>query len=286
MHIINNTITLVEVLAPAPDPYEGTSGIFNYSGWGYVTGNKVHGGNMGYYSKAGTVEFSNNEIEKSYTGFYSMGAEKVHHNSIKNCKGDGMILDGLRGPIYNNTVKDNAGSGIRITSVPVDLGGGKDNSPGLNLITGNGNFDMYVETSSSQYPLLYVSYNVWDHTDTLEVLQYDIRDGNDSSGLVKVSFTPVNGLGIQNINSENQLKVFPNPVWQTTTFTWFLSKRSFVSLKILDNTGRVIETLINDNLEPGKQEVLFDVTNLPAGVYFYRITVNGEALKGKVLVCR
>ncbi|PKN96732.1 MAG: hypothetical protein CVU43_19175 [Chloroflexi bacterium HGW-Chloroflexi-5] len=130
LHIIDNTIDLDEVQVPNPDPVEGTVGIFNNSGWGVVTGNEVSGGQFGYFSKAGTIEFANNEIEKAYTGFYSMGAEEVHHNSIKDCNGDGMLLDGLRGPIHNNIIKDNAGSGIRILRVPIDLGGGQDTCPG------------------------------------------------------------------------------------------------------------------------------------------------------------
>ena len=286
LHIINNTITLDEVVAPYPDPYEGTSGIFNYSGWGYVTGNKVHGGNMGYYSKAGTVEFSNNEIEKSYTGFYSVGAEEVHHNTIKNCKGDGMILDGLRGPIYNNTVKDNAGSGIRITRVRIDLGGGEKQCPGLNEITGNGNYDLYVESPGTQFPLLYACSNLWDHTDTIEILQYDIRDGNDTASLVKVTFTPLNGLGINMISACNQIAISPNPASQKATFSWMLLKRCSVSLTILDNTGKLIKTLVSKQLSPGECTAELDVSCFSEGIYFFRFIADGVTQTGQMVVCR
>jgi len=284
LHILNNTITLEEVQQPGPDPNEGTIGIFNYSGWGYVTGNKISGGDFGYYSKAGTAEFANNVISNSFTGFYSMGAEVVHHNTITNCKGDGMILDGLRGPVYSNSIKNNTGSGIRIQRVPIDLGGGLDNCPGINEIIGNGNFDLYVETSNTQFPVLYVCYNLWNHTDTLEILQYDIRDGNDSAGLVKVSFTPSGGLGITNTIAENQLKVFPNPVSQKASFTWMFVRSSLVSLKITDNTGKVIKTLVNGRLDPGIHKAIFDASDFPAGIYFYQFTVNGETESGKLVV--
>jgi hypothetical protein len=286
LHIINNKITLDEVQAADPDPYEGTSGIFNYSGWGYVTGNKIHGGNMGYYSKAGTVEFANNEIEKSYTGFYSMGAEVVHHNIITNCKGNGMLLDGLRGPLYFNTIKNNAGSGIRILRVPIDLGGGKDNSPGLNEITGNGNFDLFIEKTSIQFPVLYARYNVWDHTDTLEILQYDIRDGNDSIGLVKVDFTPAGYLGIENALQNNKLNISPNPLSQSASITWVLTKKSIVSLKILDFTGKVIKILVNEQLYPGKHNLVFDASNLPAGVYICQLQADDILETEKILIYR
>jgi len=274
------------VQAPDPDPYEGTSGIFNYSGWGYVTGNKIHGGNMGYYSKAGTAEFANNAIESSYTGFYSMGAEVVHHNTITNCKSDGMLLDGLRGPIYSNTIKNNAGSGIRILRMPIDLGGGKDNSPGLNEITGNGNYDLYVGKTSTQVPVLYARYNVWDHTDTLEIMQYDIRDGNDSTGLVKVDFTPAGYLDIKNGISLNRLRISPNPLSQSVSVSWVVTERSFVSLKIIDSKGSGITTLVNEQLDPGKHYLIFDASNLPAGMYFCQLQANGIFETVKMLVYR
>jgi hypothetical protein len=286
LHILNNIITIDEVQQPNPDPYEGTSGILNYSGWGYVTGNKIHGGNMGYYSKAGTVEFADNEIEKSYTGFYSKGGEETHHNVIKNCYGDGMQLDGLKGPIHHNKITNNAGAGIRVTRVPIDLGGGEKQCPGLNEITGNGNYDLYVESQGTQFPLLYACYNLWDHADTIEILQYDIRDGNDTASLVKVTFTPFNGLGIKMISACNQITISPNPAGQKATFSWMLLKRCSVSLTILDNTGKLIKTLVSKQLSPGEYTAELDVSCFSEGNYLYRFIADGVTQTGKMVVYR
>ncbi len=189
LHINNNTITLDEVQTPGP-PDEGIAGIRSVSGWGTVTGNTVRGGEVGYYSKAGTVEFADNLIENSWVGFYSKGAEEVHHNIIRNCFSDGMILDGLKGPIHNNEVISNDGAGIRVTRVPIDLGGGADGSPGKNTLRGNGNYDLYVETVNTLNPVLFARYNFWDHDNANDIYQYDIRDGVDSTGLVTVDFSP------------------------------------------------------------------------------------------------
>jgi hypothetical protein len=279
MHIINNTITLDEVNSPAPDPYESTSGIFNYSGWGYVTGNKIHGGNMGYFSKAGTVEFANNEIEKSYTGFYSMGAEVVHHNIIKECKGDGMILDGLKGPLHHNEVKNNAGAGIRITRVPIDLGGGPDNSPGKNTLQGNGNYDLYIETINSQYPTLYARYNIWDHENTDSISQSDIRDGSDSTGLVVVDFTPYGGLGMNDVKSAIGVVIYPNPV--NSIFDLRFSIFGEGKIELVDMFGKVVMELFNGKFTSEKKE--FDVSQLPLGVYFVRIHFNDKLIVRKLI---
>jgi hypothetical protein len=284
MHIINNTITLDEVQVPDPDPYEGTSGIFNYSGWGYVTGNKIHGGNMGYYSKAGTAEYANNVIENSYTGFYSMGAEVVHHNTIANCKDHGMILDGLKGPLYSNTIKNNAGSGIRILRMPIDLGGGKDNSPGLNEITENGNYDLYIENTSSQFPVLFARYNVWDHTDPADIMFFDIRDGTDSTGLVSVDLIPVGHLGSNKTEVVDNWRIFPNPATGKIKIQFPESGLFDDKVEILDINGRVVEILFDG--KPGSEVMEFDISNLPVGVYFIRFETGNRMVNLKMILTK
>jgi len=281
LHIINNTISLDEVQIPNPDPVEGTIGIFNYSGWGEVTDNKISGGQHGYFSKAGTIQFARNEIERAYTGFYSMGAEVVHHNSIKNCYGDGMILDGLKGPIFNNTVKDNAGSGIRITRVPIDLGGGQDTCPGLNVITGNGNFDLYIETISEQHPTVFARFNVWDHSDPAEIMQYDIRDGSDSTGLVTVDFSPAGYLGVGEVKEATGFEIFPNPTSGKFMICPPLTFADSFTFGLFDLAGRVKEMM--SDIKPGHDQTAFDISHLPAGVYFVKIYFDGKMVVKRVI---
>ena len=284
LHMTGNTITLDEVQVPDPDPKEGTIGIFNYSGWGYVNGNKIKGGGHGYYSKAGTIEFSGNEIEKSYTGFYSMGAEAVHHNTILNCKGDGMILDGLKGPLYHNEVRNNGGAGIRITRVPVDLGGGADSSPGLNTIMGNADFDLYIETVSTQYPVVYARHNIWDHASPDGIRQYDIHDGLDSTGLPVADILPLGNLGTDDPVKIVCLNAIPNPCRESATISWQSGECSPAVIIVYDVSGKAIRTLVCDMKEPGLHRVIFDTNSFPAGVYYYQLQANGKTESGKLVV--
>ncbi len=271
MHILNNTITLSEVQSPAPDPYESTSGIFNYSGWGKVSGNKITGGNMGYYSKAGTVEFSNNTIINAFTGFYSIGAEKVHHNSISNCKANGLILDGIRGPVFSNMITNNGGSGILVMRAPVDLGSGTDSCPGLNVITGNGNYDLYIMANSSTYPVINARYNVWDHMDTLEIMQQDIRDGNDSTGLVRVDFTPCSGLGVPESEGNTHVEIFPNPASDFCNVSLYTGSVDQFCITILNIFQQKAGIVLEKNCYPGLNEIPINLTSLISGIYLCRI---------------
>ena len=286
LNIENNTIILDEVQQPNPDPYSGTIGIFNYSGWGFVTGNKISGGDHGYYSKAGTVEFAYNEIEKSFTGFYSMGAEAVHDCIIKNCKGDGMILDGLKDPVHHNMVKNNTGAGIRITRVPIDLGGGADNSPGKNTLQSNSNFDLYIATVSTQNPTVYARYNIWDHENADQISQLDIRDGNDSTGLVNVDFTPWGSFGINDQSDNFELDVYPNPTGGlfTVRYSPFTVRHSLFDawkVELVDLFGIVVVKLFDGNFCSGTME--FDVSYLPSGIYFCRISTSDSTVKKKII---
>jgi len=49
-----------------------------------------------------------------------------------------------------------------------------------------------------------------------------------------------------------------------------------VNLVIFDITGKEITTLLNKQLKSGSYEVIFDGSNLPSGVYFYKFTA-GES---------
>jgi len=44
---------------------------------------------------------------------------------------------------------------------------------------------------------------------------------------------------------------------------------------IYDAIGREIKTLVNQNLQPGSYEADFNGSNLPTGIYYYRLKVNG-----------
>jgi len=282
-HVVDNTIVIDEVPDPGPNPDEGTVGLYNCSGWGRITGNKIMGGGVGYYSKAGTIEFANNEIENSFTGFYSKGAEIVHHNIIENCFGNGMILDGLRGPIFNNNISNNAGSGILVLHSDIDLGGGEDGSPGCNQITGNGNFDLYIAMTSIQSPVLYAKYNVWDHTLIGEIMRYDIRDASDSTGLLEVDISPMGHLAVDDKMTIG-FRLYPNPGSGTVRLRYQIKDTRHLISDLYSISGMKIRGLVNEIQKPGEYELIVDVNDIPAGVYFVRFISGGQVVTKKIVI--
>jgi hypothetical protein len=286
-HVIDNIITIDEVSQPDPDPEEGTIGLYNVSAWGYVTGNKIYGGGVGYYSLAGTADFADNEIKRAYTGVYSAGAEMMHQNKIEDCYGDGMILL-LRGPIYNNTIRNNGGSGIIIERPGIDLGGGDDNSPGGNIITGNGNYDLFIAATSNQYPVLYARHNVWDHTTADEIMQNDIWDGSDSEELLSVDFLPFGYLGVDKIQLADNMHIYPKPAveeFRVLSLPAGMAGSEFrvggASLELFGVDGR---KLLEKQIPKGSEEITVDVRSLQSGLYFVRLTVGNKTVTKKLLI--
>ena len=58
---------------------------------------------------------------------------------------------------------------------------------------------------------------------------------------------------------------------------------SLVILKIYDALGREVIVLVNESLAPGTYETDFDASNLPSGVYFYKLS-SGEFTESKKMI--
>jgi hypothetical protein len=70
---------------------------------------------------------------------------------------------------------------------------------------------------------------------------------------------------------------YPNPFNPATTIAFELPVPAVTTLKIYNMLGQEIATLLDqEDLDEGFQEVEFDASALPSGVYFYRLAAAGE----------
>jgi len=79
---------------------------------------------------------------------------------------------------------------------------------------------------------------------------------------------------------------YPNPFNPTTTISFEVPKKSFVSLKIYDLLGREEMTLLNETRDQGKYEIKFDGSRLTSGVYLYQLQVGDYKETKKLLLTK
>lgn len=149
----------------------------------------------------------------------------------------------------------------------------------LGFVTGNGTTNMphtyqYIDTV-----LILGSYNY-------RLKQVDFANSFQYFELSNIVI--VNTVSASNKNSVVSEKFelyqnYPNPFNPVTKINYELPARlarqasrgehsaNFVTLKIFDILGNEISTLVNKKQNAGRYEVIFDASNIPSGIYFYKL---------------
>ncbi|MCD6180256.1 MAG: T9SS type A sorting domain-containing protein [Bacteroidales bacterium] len=108
--------------------------------------------------------------------------------------------------------------------------------------------------------------------------QYVGNDG-DMVGIdnvkIKQETTGITELIVDNTNF--MVSNYPNPFSSQTTISLQLVEQSDVELSVYNSLGQKVESLFKGNLTAGNHQFNFDANGLKAGVYYYRITSNGNS---------
>ena len=128
----------------------------------------------------------------------------------------------------------------------------------------------------------------------------DMIETRESDGLVVIA-THANGIYTTNITSvadivnvndiaaakaNVELINYPNPLSESTTIEFTLGRKSNVNLQIWDECGRLIETLLNEQMPSGKHDILFSRGNLKAGIYYYSLIADDRRKTNKMLIVK
>jgi hypothetical protein len=79
---------------------------------------------------------------------------------------------------------------------------------------------------------------------------------------------------------------FPNPFNPSTKISWKSPASSWQTLKVFDVLGNEIETLVNGEKPTGSYEITWFAGNLPSGVYFYQLRMNGFVATKKMVLMK
>ncbi len=77
---------------------------------------------------------------------------------------------------------------------------------------------------------------------------------------------------------------YPNPFNPSTAINFTLPHVSFITLDVFNILGEKVVTLVNTMEQPGSYSVKFDGSRLASGVYFYRLTANGEKIQVRKMI--
>jgi hypothetical protein len=82
------------------------------------------------------------------------------------------------------------------------------------------------------------------------------------------------------------LQNYPNPFNPTTNIAIELPERAFVTLEVYDLLGQRAVVLVNKQMPAGSFNVPFNASELPSGMYLYRMQANGFSSVRKMLLLK
>ncbi|MCB2222016.1 MAG: T9SS type A sorting domain-containing protein [Bacteroidetes bacterium] len=81
----------------------------------------------------------------------------------------------------------------------------------------------------------------------------------------------------------DKFMILPNPLESSSIILYSLEHESHVSLVILDLSGRLVQTLVNENQQQGEQNILFNGSQLKPGIYFCTLKTNERIQTQKII---
>ena len=153
------------------------------------------------------------------------------------------------------------------------------------------------DLSETQYSENALSINTQGIGSKLCKLQLGFNYGKDGGAAIYNSYeTKSKGINKKNyqLNSYNGEEVvksfalsqnYPNQFNPTTIIHYEIPNDGLVTLKIYDELGKEVKTLVNQYQNKGKYDINFNASQLSSGIYFYQLkTGNDISIKKMILL--
>ena len=154
----------------------------------------------------------------------------------------------------------------------------------------NVNFDSIATIVTSEWPGTYIftlkmgigqiSFDAHDNCTCLD--WYSIHHTLRSSIITGVE----NQLDYGRLQGFHLDQNYPNPFNPSTTISFTLPSRSFVSLKVFDLIGREVATIVSEEMQAGNHSRQWNAANMPSGIYFYRLQAGLFAETKKLILLK
>lgn len=74
---------------------------------------------------------------------------------------------------------------------------------------------------------------------------------------------------------------YPNPTLDITMITYSLNKVSNIFVRLVDNSGKTVKSFKEGNMPAGVHKIEMNVKDLPTGIYFYSLFIDGNLMDTK-----
>ncbi len=114
----------------------------------------------------------------------------------------------------------------------------------------------------------------------------------DGTGYDYTTFKYAQHVGIEDktqsspLPDDYDLVCYPNPFNATARISFSLDKPEQVKLAIYNLNGQLVENLVDQYQPAGNYGVIWDGSNIAAGVYFYRLDISGESVVKRVTLLK
>ena len=135
-----------------------------------------------------------------------------------------------------------------------------------------------------------VSYLGFLNNDSNPEIALTVSGGWDPIGKICIySFGDLNNVDDEkdaNLNEYVLHQNYPNPFNSTTIIRYSIPKQEKVTLKIFDQLGRLVTTLVDVEKNAGQHQVEFQTDKLSSGVYFYQLIAGNVMLTNKLIILK
>jgi hypothetical protein len=110
--------------------------------------------------------------------------------------------------------------------------------------------------------------------------------GDANVGALGASTTGVNNESANSPTTFALNQNYPNPFNPSTTIEYSLPHDGLVTLIVFNLLGQSVRTLVNNVQAAGTHTVRFDASNLPSGVYLYKLQSGGMSNVGRMMLLK
>ena len=111
--------------------------------------------------------------------------------------------------------------------------------------------------------------------------------GISAKNIAKYSCDKPNSVGEVKLQQSYELdQNYPNPFSSTSIIGYSVPQTSFVNISVYDIFGKEIKVLVNEEIDPGHHEIVFDRKDFASGIYFYTLKTAGFIQSKKMILMK